>query len=96
MFVNLDLLMAELMECFVVCHGAVSCNKLTGRHLLRAASNVIEVIRDGLCQPRELYGSRIETFSQEWDLILHIVSANGKLNDNTFIFHDRKMVYMYM
>lgn len=62
---------------------------------IRAATNVIEVIRDGSCQPREFYGSRIETFSQEGDLILDIGSANGKLNDNTFIFHDRKMVYMY-
>ena len=63
MFVNLDLLMTEVVECFVVCHWAVSCNKLTERHVLRAATNVIEVIRDGACQPRELYGSLIETFS---------------------------------
>ena len=62
---------------------------------IRAATNVIEVIRDRSCQPREFYGSRIETFSQEGDLILDIGSANGKLNDNTFIFHDRRMVYMY-
>lgn len=79
LFVNLDLLMTEVVECFVVCHWAVSCNKLTERHVSRAATNVIEVIRDGLCQPRELYESLIETFSKEGDLILDIGSANGKL-----------------
>ncbi|XP_067050069.1 uncharacterized protein [Acropora muricata] len=72
-----DLLMTEVVECFVVCHWAVSCNKLTERHVSRAATNVIEVIRDGLCQPRELYESLIETFSKEGDLILDIGSANG-------------------
>ena len=79
LFVILDLLMTEVVECFVVCHWAVSCNKLTERHVSRAAINVIEVIRDGLCQPRELYESLIETFSKEGDLILDIGSANGKL-----------------
>ena len=79
LFVNLDLLMTEVVECFVVCHWAVSCNKLTERHVSRAATNVIEVIRDGLCQPRELYESLIDTFSKEGDLILDIGSANGKL-----------------
>ena len=63
MFVNLDLLLTEVVECFVVCHWAVSFNKLTERHVSRAATNVIEVIRDDLCQPRELYESLIETFS---------------------------------
>ena len=62
---------------------------------IRAATNVIDVIRDGSCHPREFYGSGIKTFSQEGDLILDIGSANDKLNDNTFIFDDRKMVYMY-
>ena len=82
LFVNLDLLMTEVVECFVVCHWAVStvlCNMLTERHVSRAATNVIEVIRDGLCQPRELYESLIETFSKEGNLILDIGSANGKL-----------------
>ena len=79
MFVNLDLLMTEVAECFVLCHWAVSCNKLTERHVLRAATNLIEVFRHGVCQPRELYGSLIETFSQEGDLILDIGSVNGKL-----------------
>ena len=49
------------------------------RHVSRVATNVIEVIRDGLCQPRELYESLIETFSKEGDLILDIGSTNGKL-----------------
>ena len=71
--------MTEVVECFVVCHWAVSCNKLTERHVSRAAINVIEVISDGLCQPRELYESLIETFSKEGDLILDIGSGNGKL-----------------
>ena len=94
MFVHIDLLMTEVVECFVVCHWAVSYNKLTERHVSRAATNVIEIIRDGSCQPRELYESLIETFSKEGDLVLDIGSANGKLNSHTFIFHDN-MVYMY-
>ena len=77
-----------------MCHWAVSYNKLTERHVSRAATNVIEIIRDGSCQPRELYESLIETFSKEGDLVLDIGSANGKLNSHTFIFHDN-MVYMY-
>lgn len=72
-----DLLMTEVVECFVVCHWAVSYNKLTERHVSRAATNVIEIIRDGSCQPRELYESLIETFSKEGDLVLDIGSANG-------------------
>ncbi|XP_068733320.1 uncharacterized protein [Montipora capricornis] len=72
-----DLLMTEVVQCFLVCHWAVSYNKLTERHVSRAATNVIEVIRDGSCQPRELYESLIETFSKEGDLVLDIGSANG-------------------
>ena len=57
--------------------------------------NACEVIRDGSCQPRELYGSLIETFSKDRDLIIDIGNAfNGKLNYHAFIFHERKMVYM--
>lgn len=44
--------------------------------LLNAATNVIEVIRDGWCQPRELYGSQIEI----GDLIIDIFSANCTIN----------------
>ena len=40
----------------------------------RAATNVIEVMRDGSCQPRELYGSLIEVFSKDGDLIIDIGS----------------------
>ena len=44
------------------------------RDVSRAATTVIEVIRDGSCQPRELYGSLIETFSKYEDLIIDIGS----------------------
>ena len=57
---------------FVVCHWAVSYNKLAKKHVSRATTNAIEVIRDGLCQPRELYRSLIETFSKDRDLIIDI------------------------
>ena len=73
-FVDLDLLMTEVVQCFVVSHWAISYNKLAKKHVSRAATNDIEVIRDGLCQPRELYGSLIETFSKYGDLILDIGS----------------------
>ncbi|XP_044170746.1 uncharacterized protein [Acropora muricata] len=42
------------------------------RDVSRAATNVIEVMRDGSCQPRELYGSLIEVFSKDGDLIIDI------------------------
>ena len=95
MFVDIELLMTEMVECFFVCHWAVSYNKLAKKHVSRATTNAIEVIRDGSCRPRELYGSLIETLSKDWDLIIDIGNANGNLNYHTFIFHDRKMVYMY-
>ncbi|XP_044170745.1 uncharacterized protein LOC122954860 isoform X1 [Acropora millepora] len=44
------------------------------RDVSRAATNVIEVMRDGSCQPRELYGSLIEVFSKDGDLIIDIGS----------------------
>ena len=69
-----------------MCHWAVSYNKLAKKHVSSATTNACEVIRDGSCHPRELYG----------DLIIDIGDAfNRKLNYHTFIFHDRKMVYMY-
>ena len=87
MFVDLDLLITEVVERFVVCHWAISYNNLAKKHVSRAATNAIEVIRDGLSKPRELYGSLIETFSKDEDLIIDIGNANGKLNYHTFIFH---------
>ena len=94
MFVDLDLLMTEVGEYFVVCHWAVSNNKLAKKHVSRATTNAIEVIRDGSWKPRELYGSLIETFSKYYrDHIIDIGNAfNGKLNSHTFIFPDRRMV----
>ena len=72
-FVDLDLLMTEVVECFVVCHWAVSYNKLAKKLCVKSyTTNVIEVMRDGSCQPRELYGSLIETFSKDRDLIIDI------------------------
>ena len=58
-FVDLDLLFREVEECFFF--------RVTGpfpatswpRDVARAAANVIEVMRDGSCQPRELYGSEV-------------------------------------
>ena len=76
----LDLLMTEVVDCFVVGHWAVSHNKLTDRHVSRPATNVIEVARESLFQPKELYESLITTFSKEGDLILDIGSGNGKLS----------------
>ena len=78
-----------------MCHWAVSYNKLAKKHVSSATTNACEVIRDGSYQPRELYGSLIETFSKDRDLIIDIGNAfNGKLNYHAFIFHERKMVYL--
>ena len=78
-----------------MCHRAVSYNKLAKKHVSSATTNACEVIRDGSYQPRELYGSLIETFSKDRDLIIDIGNAfNGKLNYHVFIFHERKMVYL--
>jgi len=61
-----------------VCHWAVSYNKLAKKHVSSATTNACEVIRDGSYQPRELYGSLIETFSKDRDLIIDIGNAfNG-------------------
>ena len=77
-------------------HWAISYNKLAKKHVSRAATNDIEVIRDGLCQPKELiYGSLIETFSKYGDLILDIGSMQIVRSIITLsFFYDRKMVFM--
>ena len=80
MSVDLDLLMTEVGEYFAVCHWAVSYNKLAKKHVSRATTNAIEVIRDGSCKPRELYGSLIETFSKDRDHIIDIGNANGTVS----------------
>ena len=45
------------------------------------------------CKPRELYGSLIETFSK--GRALSLILAMQMVSIISFIFHDRKMVYMY-
>lgn len=76
-----DLLMTEVVDCFVVGHWAVS-HKLTERHVSRATTNAIEVLRSSSHQPQELYEWLITSFSKEGDLILDLGSGNGKL-----VFH---------
>ena len=76
MSVDLDLLMREVVECFVVCHWAVSYVQQVGQETYVKSCHqcYIEVIIDGSSQPRELYGSLIETFSKDGDLIIDIGS----------------------
>ena len=60
-----ELLIIEVVDCFVVGHWAVSSNKVTERHVSRPAKNMIEVQKSGRLQPEGLYQSHITTFSQE-------------------------------
>ncbi|XP_015754686.1 PREDICTED: uncharacterized protein LOC107334266 [Acropora digitifera] len=65
--------------------GVVFCCVSLGRFLQQVGQETCvmsyhqcEVIRDGSCQPRELYGSLIETFSKDRVLIIDIGNAfNG-------------------
>ena len=74
-----ELLMTEVVDCFVVGHWAVSSNKVTDRHISRPATNMIEIEKSGQWQPEGLYESLVTTFSQEGDVVLDIGSRNGKI-----------------
>ena len=82
-----DLLMTEIVDCFVVGHWAVSHKKLTERHVSRQMTNLVdvEVKVDGY--PEELYESIIKTFSKEGDLVLDVGSENGKFGLCCFLQH---------
>ena len=74
MFVDLDLLFREVEEFFFRVTGPFPATSWP-RDVSRAATNVIEVMKDGSFQPRELYGSLIEVFSKDpGDLIIDIGS----------------------
>ena len=72
-----DLLMTEVVYCFVVGHWAVS-HKVTEGHVSRATKNAIEVLTSSSHQPLELYEWLITSFSKGGgDLILDLGSGNG-------------------
>ena len=73
-----DLLMSEVVDCFVVGHWALSHKKLTERHVSRQITNLVEVEMAGEGYPQELYETLIQTFSKEGDLLLDIGSETGK------------------
>ena len=74
MFVDLDLLFRGVEEFFFRVTGPFPATSWP-RDVSRAATNVIEVVKDGSFQPRELYGSLIEVFSKDpGDLIIDIGS----------------------
>ena len=73
MFVDLDFLFREGRSVFFRVTGPFHAASWP-RDVSRAATNVIEVMGDGSCQPRELYGSLIEVFSKDRELIIDIGS----------------------
>ena len=70
--------MTEVVNSFVVGHWAVA-RKMVDRHVSKHTSNVVTVASEEADkQPKEVYEHLLSTFSKEGDLILDIVSGNGK------------------
>ena len=92
-FVDLDLLFREVEECFFRVTGPFPATSWP-RDVSRAATNVFKVMRDGSCQPRELYGSLIEVFSKDGDLIIDIGSMQMVSSIITFSMTGRWFNYI--